>query len=237
MRQITLTVLLAVVAVTPLAAKNDGDDANAQRLFKNMEAKLETAKTLSLSFDGKFETDSLPFKGWTLKGTVAVKDKQSRAEISGGKPGNEPFKALTVSDGTQVVEIQESNRKTRPASKVSIPNLLTLVERPGFMLMITPLPPEPFANSDFDLKDGFTVSGFKLGPKEQIGARETQRVDYTLSVKGNSGTFPVSVWIDSKTSLPVKRQMGTDAENVWYSETYDVTLDGKVDPKTFELPK
>jgi outer membrane lipoprotein-sorting protein len=237
MRHITLTALIVLLTVTTLAGENDSDEASAQRLFKKMEAKLETAKTLRLSFDSKFETDSPPFKGWILKGTVAVKDKQSRAEISRGKPGNEPFKALTVSDGTQVVEIQEGNRKTRPASKVSISNLLTLVERPGFMMMTTPLPPEPFANPNFDLKEGFSVSGFKLGPREQIGARETQRVDYTLSVKGNSGTFPVSVWIDSKTGLPVKRQVGTDTEKVWYSENYEVTLDGKVDPKTFELPK
>lgn len=236
MRQITLTVMLVLLAAKPIAAENDGE-AKAQQLFNQMEAKLEAAKTLSLSFDSKFETDSPPFNGWTLKGTAVVMKKEFRAEISGGKPGKKAFEALTVSDGIQVVEIQGPNRKTRPASKVGVSNLLTVLARPGFIMMITPLPPEPFANADFDLKDGFSVSGFKLGPKERIGERETQRVDYTLSVKGNTGGFQVLVWIDSKTGLPLKRQVGTDAEKVWYSETYEVTVDGNVDPKTFELPK
>ena len=103
--------------------------------------------------------------------------------------------------------------------------------------MITPLPPEPFANPDFDLKEGFSVSGFKLGPKERIGEGKARRVDYTLAVKGNEGTFPVSLWIDLKTGLPVKRQVGTGVAKVWYTETYQVKLNDKLDPKTFELPK
>ena len=236
MRQITLTALTILCAAPLLAADNEVEKRGAQQLFQRMETKLEKAKTLSLSFDGKFESESPPFKGWKLKGTVAVMGSKSRTEISRGKSGNEPFEALTVSDGTQMVEVQGSNRKTRPAPKVSISNLLTLVSRPGLMIMMTPLPPEPFANPDFDLKEGFSVSDFKLGPKEQIGARETQRVDYTLSVKGNVGTFSASVWIDLKTGLPVKRQVGEGAEKVWYSETYEVRLDGKLDPKMFELP-
>jgi len=235
MRQITLTVLLLLLAAPPITAKDDGDEANAQRLFKQMEAKLETAKTLSLSFDSKFETE--PSKGWTLKGTAVVMKNKFRTEVSGEKPGSEPFKTLIVSDGTQEVEVQGNNRKTRPASKLGISNLLTVLERPGFMIMVSPLPPEPFANPEFDLKDGFSVSDFKLGPKEQIGARETQRVDYTLTVKGSGGSFSASVWIDPKTDLPVKRQVGTGDEKIWYSETYDVTVDGKVEPKNFELPK
>jgi hypothetical protein len=237
MRHITLTALTALLAARLFAADNESDKANAQRLFQQMEAKLDKAKTLRLSFDSKFETDSPPFKGWKLKGTVGLMGNKSRAELDGGTPGGEPFKVMTISDGVQTVDIQGSNRKTRPAPKVRVSNLLTILTRPGFMIMITPLPPEPFANPDFDLKEGFSVSAFKLGPKERIGERETRRVDYTLAVKGNEGTFPVSVWIDLKTALPVKRQVRADAAKVWYSETYEVTLDGKLDPKIFELPK
>jgi hypothetical protein len=238
MRHITLTALTVLLAAKLLAADNEGDKANAQRLFQQMETKLDKAKTLSLSFDGKFETDSPPFKGWKLKGTVAVMDNKSRAELNGGKAGGAQLKAVTISDGVQTVDIQDSTRKIRrSAPKLRVSNLLTIVARPGFMMMTTPLPGKPFTNPDFDFKEGFSVSNFKLGPKEKIGARDTQRLDYTLAVKGNEGTFPVSVWIDLKTDLPVKRQVGTNAEKVWYSETYEVTLDSKLDPKTFELPK
>jgi hypothetical protein len=237
MRHIALTAVLASYAATLSAADREGGQQNAQRLFQQMEANLEKAEALHLSFDGRFETQSPPFQGWKLKGTVAVMGKRYRSEISGGKPGNDPFKALTVSDGTRVVTNRGSDRKTRPASKVGVSNLLTVVSRPGFMMLITPLPPEPFVNPDVDFKEGFPVSGFKLGPKEQVGGRETQRVDYTLGVKGNDGAFAASVWIDLKAGLPVKRRVGEGGETVWYSETYEVGLGGKLDAKMFELPK
>jgi hypothetical protein len=159
MRLITLTALTVLCAATLLAADNEGEKQNAQQLFQQMEAKLEKATTLSLSFDSKFETDSPPFKGWKLKGTVAVMGKKSRAELNGGKPGGEPFNVMSISDGVQTLDIQGSNRKTRPVPKVRNSNLLTVLTRSGFTMMTMPLPPEPFANPDFDLKEG------KLDPK------------------------------------------------------------------------
>jgi hypothetical protein len=125
----------------------------------------------------------------------------------------------------------QDNGKPQPAPKVYTSNLMTVVARSGFFITIMPLPPEPFTNPDFDLKEGFSVSGFKLGKKEKIGERETQRVDYVLSVKGNEGQFPAAVWIDLKTGLPVKRELSG-----MYTENYELKLDGKLDLKMFELP-
>jgi hypothetical protein len=51
-------------------------------------------------------------------------------------------------------------------------------------------------------------------------------------VKGNEGQFPATVWIDLKSGLPVKREL-----TGMYTENYEFTLDGKLDPKLFELPK
>jgi outer membrane lipoprotein-sorting protein len=205
MRQITLTVITVLCAATLSAADNqDEKGKDAEQLFQRMEAKLHAAKTVSLSFDSTVVSESLPIKGSKLKGTVAVMDgKKARLEMSGGKTGGHPFKGLLISDATQMVQ-----------------------NRSGFFITIMPLPPEPFTNPDFDLKEGFTVSGFKLGKKETIGERETQRVDYVLSVKGNEGQFPAAVWIDLKTGLPVKREL-----TGMYTENYELTLDGKLDTK------
>jgi outer membrane lipoprotein-sorting protein len=236
MRQIMLTVMAVFCVATVSAGDIKSEKGNdAEQLFKQMEAKLHKAKTVSLSFASKAESDGEPFKGWKLKGTVAVVGgNKGRVEMSGGKEGSERFKALSISDGKQVVQ---DKGKPRPAPKVYTSNLLTIVARSGFFLMIAPLPPEPFTNPNFDLREGFTVSGFKLGKKEKIGERETQRIDYMLSVKGNAGKFPVAVWIDLKTRLPVKRQLQEAADKIWYTETYEITLDGKVDVKKFEFPK
>jgi outer membrane lipoprotein-sorting protein len=231
MRQITLTVMAVLCAATLSAADNQDEKGNdAEQLFQRMEAKLHAAKTVNLSFDSKVISESLPIKGSKLKGTVAIADgNKARVEMSGGKTGSAPIKGLLISDGTQMVQ---NDGKLRPAPKVTASNLLTVVARSGFFITIMPLPPEPFTNPDFDLKEGFSVSGFKLGNKEKIGARETQRVDYVLSVKGNEGQFPAAVWIDLKTGLPVKREL-----TGMYTENYELTLDGKLDPKLFELPK
>ena len=83
MRTMTLIALTVLVPAGPLAADDESDKANAQRLFQQMEAKLGKAKTLTLSFDGRFESDSPPFKGWKLKGTVAVMGKKSRGTQRG----------------------------------------------------------------------------------------------------------------------------------------------------------
>jgi outer membrane lipoprotein-sorting protein len=231
MRRVTLTVIAVLCAATLSAADNqDERGKDAGQLFQRMEAKLHSAKTLSLSFDSTVESESIPIKGWKLKGTVAVMDgKKARLEMSGGKTGGDPFKGLLISDGTRMVQ---DHGKLQSAPKVCPSNLITEIARSGFFITIMPLPPEPFTNPDFDLKDGFSVSGFRLGKKDKIGERETQRVDYVLSVKGNEGQFPAAVWIDLKTGLPVKREL-----TGMYTENYELTLDGNLDPKLFELPK
>ena len=231
MRQITLTVIAVLCAATLSAADNqDEQGKDAEQLFRRMEAKMHAAKTVSLSFDSSVVSESLPIKGSKLKGTVFIADgKKARLEMSGGKTGGEPFKGLLISDGTQMVQ---NHGKPQPAPKVCPSNLITEIARSGFFITIMPLPPEPFTNPDFDLKEGFSVSGFTLSKKEKLGERETQRVDYVLSVKGNEGQFPAAVWIDLKTGLPVKREL-----TGMYTENYELTLDGKLDPKLFELPK
>ena len=209
---------------------------DAQQWFQQMETRLEKAKTFRLTFDSKAEIDTAPFKGVQLKGSVAVSGTKGRFEMSGEKAGKELFKHLIVCDGTEMVEVEGAQKKRRKAPQAAASNLMTIVARPGFLMMTAPLPPEPFTQPDFDLKQGFGVSGFKLGKTEKISQRETQRLDYTLDVKGNTGTFSVAVWLDVEMGLPVKRQVSLRPGTVWYTETYDIRLDEKLDPKIFELP-
>ena len=49
---------------------------------------------------------------------------------------------------------------------------------------------------------------------------------------GEAAPHPAAVWIDLKTGLPVKREL-----TGMYTENYELTLDGKLDPKLFEFPK
>ena len=89
-----------------------------------------------------------------------------------------------------------------------------------------------------DEKERFPVSNFTLGKEEKVGERQTQRLDYQLAVKGQNPTFSVTVWIDLKTGLPVKRLVtgGVGEEKLTYSETYNLTLDGNLTRRCSSYP-
>ena len=117
---------------------------------------------------------------------------------------------------------------------------LTELARSGLSLPTMPLPPVEAANS----KERFPVSGFRLGPKEKVGEREAQRLEYQLFIKGQNGPtgeklpFPVTVWLDPRTCLPIKRVVTQDVLGVKITESYGkLVLDGEVEAKQFELPK
>jgi hypothetical protein len=234
MRRITLTALAVLcTAALPLAAQ---DNKDAEQLFQKMEAKLDKAKAIDLSFDITVEEQFAQIrKGSRYKGTIAVMSgNKGRIEMRGEKAGGgEILKFLGISDGTKAIVIVGGEGTPKPGKtpKNYTATFLAHVARPGVLMSIMPLPPDVFAKEDDDFKDVFPVSDFKLGKKEKSGGRETQQVEYLLGVKGQKRTFPVTVWIDLKTALPVKRQVEGS-----YSETYELKLDGELDPKKFKLP-
>ena len=89
---------------------------------------------------------------------------------------------------------------------------------------------------DFDPDESFAVSDFKLGPKEMVAGREAQILEYNAKIAGES--FPVTVWIDTRTNLPLKRVLKGGQDLIIVTESYSkVALDEKADDKEFEIPK
>lgn len=92
-----------------------------------------------------------------------------------------------------------------------------------------------------DMAELLKVSGFKLGKKETVGGREAQAIEYVLTVTSAGGLkLSTTVWVDAQTHVPLKRLLTArlDGQDLSVTETYaDVVVDGKVDAKTFELPK
>jgi outer membrane lipoprotein-sorting protein len=89
-----------------------------------------------------------------------------------------------------------------------------------------------------------SASDFKLGKKDKVAGKEAYVVEYQLTRKGGLGekqeTNPVTVWIDVKTNLPVKRMITLKEGQGSFSltETYtNIVLDQPIDDKTFALPK
>jgi hypothetical protein len=218
-----------------LALSQPGREGNdAEQLFRKMEAALDKANALQLSFETTYGEASLR-NGQRLKGTLAaLSGNKLRLEVRGGKPDG--CVHLRISDGKREIlriEGDEGRRKPHKTPKSRTATFRTAVARTGVLISLLP---EVFASDDFDnYKEMFPVSGFQLGPKEKIGERQTQQLDYALGCKGKKATYSVAVWIDLKTSLPVKREVWDGF--LWFSETYDLALDGKLEAKMFELPR
>lgn len=224
---------LALLLALPVSAP---DKNEAEHLFQKMEANLEKAKTLDLSFETTYGEGNLR-SGQRLKGTLAAtSENKLRLQVNGGKANATVH--LRISDGARAilkVEFDDPPPKLGKTPKNLTANYLNVVARSGVLPALLPHG-YAYANEGGDYKVMFPVSGFKLGNKEKVGEREAQRLNYVLGVKGQKTTYPVTVWIDLETELPVKRLV-SDGGLPWFTETYELTLDRKLNPKMFELPK
>jgi outer membrane lipoprotein-sorting protein len=243
--------MAAAVPAFGQAQKPSGDE-RAKHLFQKMEDRLASVKTLDSSLVIIAQiSEGTQTKQFDLVGSLTVADgdrvhielKKKTADAD-DLPGV-PFQRM-ISDGKRML-VQDSGMP-KPMIHDKLPEnfkteILTELARSGFFLPTLPLPPVEAT----DNKDRFPVSEFKLGPKEKIGDRETQRLDYRFDVKGQKepsgedAPLRASVWIDLKTTLPLKRVitwkfMGAQAMAV--TENYEkLVTDEKPDTAKFEIPE
>jgi outer membrane lipoprotein-sorting protein len=84
-----------------------------------------------------------------------------------------------------------------------------------------------------------TVHDFKAGAAQKVGEREARVVRYRCG-KGGRDDAEITLWIDAKNGLPLRRVFSNPKGvfAVRITETYsEFKLDPKVDGKAFELPK
>jgi hypothetical protein len=229
-------------ALMLVAAPAYGQQDEAEKLFRAMEKKIRSAKSLQLTFAGELTGDAVKGMKGTLKGTAYLAaGNKFRIEANMEFMGNTE-KKLLVSDGKSTYEKLGEKVNSAPPlpdyEKVS-----GIVARVGMTgIDILPLevvpanPPKEKAPFDHDKK--LPVKDFKLGPKEKIGQREIQVVEYTIDLP----LFPakIAVSIDVQSQLPLKFVVVVEREGKEFLrlvETISVTVDGKIDPKLFEIPK
>ncbi len=246
MRMLILGALIAGFLPVADQPKDDAVKNEAEKLFRIMEEKLDKAKTLECVFDGYLPTDLGSFEGTLL----LAEGNKVRLEINKSKDDGlqltpeaakkyGKMRLRIVSDGVHLM--MEGNGLDRPQLRDTPKNLnadiLTWMSRTGLLLPQAPLPDQKVDCA----KDRFVVSDFKLGIREKIADRDTQRLEYQLSAKGADTPIFIVVWLDLKTLLPVKRTLGErplDGKQRELTENYTkLTLDVKVDAKKFELPK
>lgn len=232
------------LSVVALALAADPAPGSADAVFKQMDQSVRAARTFRTDLEVTLATGKADAKPDTLKGRllVAAGDKM-RLELA-GTVGGRAGKLVMVSDGTRMrVTNEDRPGKDQDTTRKLGEITLASVARTGvFVPLFLTIDmredgkePEPF-----ELEKQFQVSDLKLGKKEAVGGRDAQAVDYTVAVKGNKEPLAVTVWVDEKTHLPVKRtvRVKEGAETMTVTETYARAAVGeKLDDKEFALPK
>jgi outer membrane lipoprotein-sorting protein len=78
---------------------------------------------------------------------------------------------------------------------------------------------------------------FNAGRDEKVGGHEAKVVSFRAGIKETKDAPAVTVWIDSKTLLPLKRVIVSKSAGTLTEEYSEFTLDPKIGAKAFELPK
>ena len=228
---------MALALALPVAAADD----DAKAAFAKMETTVRKAK----SFQTEFQTTTLIGKksDADTKGRLLVAGNKVRIEVE-SKDGRATAKMLLVSDGKKMyAKVTDRPAKNRDAEKQLGERVLASVARAGFefevhLLHILTGPNDK--EEAFDAEKEFPVSGFKFGKKEMVGGVETQAIDYTITSDVTKEPLTATVWIDTKTNLPVKRVivMKLGDTVITMTEAYAKSaVGGKIDEKEFELPK
>lgn len=226
---------LVAVALIPAQAET------AEAQFKKMEQAVLKAKTLQSDLTVTAGAAKETFMD--LKGRIAIaQGAKIRLELE-GEVRKEKDKMTMVSDGNEMI-MGSSNRpgKAQKTEKHLTEITMASIARSGITaaLFFTAQRSDEKEAEEFSIDKMLIVSDFKLGKKEAIDGKEAQAIEYKLKVKSQKETMDVTVWIDVKSGLPVKRvATATEGEMKFtITETYaKLTLDGKIDDKEFALPK
>jgi hypothetical protein len=229
-------------AIALLAGEGKGGDAaqdsGAEKLYRAMEKRVRAAKSLQVALDG--EVDSQAIKG-TVKATIyATQGNKSRMEIDFDIDGKAD-KLLFLTDGKARYTKQgdkgtlDPNPKRAEQEGKLVPGTIARIGITGAIMMGRATAGE---EKEVDLDKDAPVTNFKLGAKEMVGDKTAQVVTYKLDFDGTSAKM--SVWIDTKTQLPLKRVVAVDLDSqmLRITETYSTfAIDPKLDPKLFEIPE
>jgi hypothetical protein len=121
--------------------------------------------------------------------------------------------------------------------KLALESMSRFGVMPGWFLIRAE---DPGERDEFDTNKVFPISDLKLGKKEPVSGVECLAIEYQISPKGAKEPIPVTVWVDVKMNLPVKRVVAwkEGKDTITITETYTkAVVDGKLDDKEFELPK
>lgn len=225
---------LVLLLIVPSAEPNE-----AEQLFRQMESKVMKAKNVGCTFETHIDTTGVSVQN-SMKGTLSIAEGNKFKSEAKSTVADKMDTVLMLSDGSKMI-LRSGTVSLKPED---VPKRFGEAVRVSFTrcgLLAPLLIMGKAGDNEFKADDVYQLADFKLGMKAMVGQDEAQLIEYTLTIKKPKElTVMTSVWIDTKTHLPLKRVThGTTAElKITLTETYSKwSLDEKIDPKQFELPK
>ena len=202
--------------------------------------KLTKANTLQVLFETKVEGA----KTGSLKGTLTLAaGNKAYVDLTGELDGK-PIKLRVVSDGVnQRTGVEEKDARRRPTPK-GFNDTLTAAFTGDAQASITivSLVPARGRRSHQNSRDVSRAGRFlKLGKAWRWSMASRPRPPLNISsISRRDAPVQVTLWLDAKTNLPIRRimRMMVQGKSITFTENYpSFVLNGTVDGKLFELPK
>lgn len=219
-------------AILVLAAAAVAKPNEAEKLFRDMEKQVMSAGTVEIAFDAVIKKNEQVEKlNYTL--TFAEGNK-FHLEGTVGYQGK-PIKTILISDGTKMRERLDGKLDYEEKAFKDIDIAFrVMMARSGWVVF------HQMHKNGHKPEEFFTASDFKLGAREKVGGRDTQCLQYTLTMKEEKDPLTVRLWLDTKTHLPVKRATDLKVGNKTWEvvENYSrMVLNENIDPQKFTVPK
>ncbi len=231
--------LLTVVLVGVASWSGAAEPNEAEKLFRDMEKKVTAAKSIECVFETK--VDGGPKVQMSLKGSVTLGEGDKCYAEGSGEESGKAFKGSFTSDGMKMLGVMDGKNQPKHDTPKQFGLIArSMITRSGALMSFFLSSSAGEKDREFKIDEEYPVTGFKLGKKEKVGDKEAQEVQYVLTISKEKVTLASSVWLDTKTNLPLKRVMTATIEkiNITITESCSkLTLDTKVDLKKFELPK
>ena len=236
----------ATAFCSPALAQDD----DPEKLFRGMEKKLLAAKALEITFEYQIG------KQKKARGELLVtQDNQLRLKVVGHFEEKPKAGFELISDGKQIkckeakfyVEsngmpgVRTGDKTDQPTPKHFHTPLCYTLTRGCVWYTVFSMPYLITGQGETkpDREESrMRVYDFKLAGTEKIDGKDAQLIRHRMGDGSDRFDPEVSVWIDAKTLLPLRRTFVLKSQGVRVTEYYaEVKLDPKVDAKVFEAPK
>jgi outer membrane lipoprotein-sorting protein len=226
---------LCFALLLPLLA---GQENEAEKLFRDMEKKVLAAKVFSVV--GEMQVDGSKGDKSQVEVSVLLGQGNKARVKATTHVGADKHVLRMVSNGAKMRLRLASDGQPReqPTPRQLHETLALTFTRLGLDAGLSPFRPQPPGAADQAPENLLRLADFKTGAAEKVEDRAARVIRYRVSGPGVPGPARITLWLDARTNLPLKRRIYFEKTKGRITETYKQFLtDPKVDPKYFELPR